>query len=335
VTFRPLVYNGSVLARLDDRGASPVEVPSQIPAGSTVALRPHGTLADDRTAIEARGAKVLDLTCPHVMAVRDLVVRAREAGRRVVIAGNREHDEVLFLAEAAGSNHRIVASADEAEALVLDAPPALVAQSTLGGAIYEDIAEILKSRYPGTVTLNTLCGASDERFEEARALAEEADVVVVVGPYNSGSTRRIAELVRESGKQTFQVELPEDLQVSSLVDQARLARRDAILRDHADDPEALRRASAGPEVLDEDVVIGVTAGAATAPWTVRAIVDRLLEATGAALLQGEPKDLAAEAAGVTVAVPVAPDGLALVVDDSAAGGKPVAAPEAAPDAGKS
>lgn len=306
VTFRPVVYNGAVISRLDDRGAAIVDLPAQAPEGVTVALRPHGTLEADRKAFSTGGRVLLDLTCPHVNAVRELVTKACAEGRNVVIAGNRDHDEVLYLEEAASTSCWVVGSADEAETVAAKGPLVLVAQSTLGGANYEDIAEILLGRFPGTIVLQTLCGASDTRFEEARELAAAADVVVVVGPYNSGSTRRLADLVRESGTQTFQVEVADDLQVTSLVEQARLARRDAILRDHAEDPEALKKASAAAEELDEDVVIGVTAGAATPPWIVRKVVDRLLEATGAGLQQGLPRDLAAEGSGEAIPVPAAP-----------------------------
>jgi len=102
---------------------------------------------------------------------------------------------------------------------------------------------------------------------------------------------------RETGKQTLHVESPEDVPVGSLVEQARLARRQALMDKYADDPEKLMRATSDPDALDREVVIGVTGGASTPPWVLKAVVDHLVAATRAELRQGLPKDLAPGAAG--------------------------------------
>jgi 4-hydroxy-3-methylbut-2-enyl diphosphate reductase len=294
-TFGPLVFNGPVLMRLQERGIPTVEHADQVGKNDLVALRPHGTLGSDRRALEARGAEVLDLTCPHLAEVRGLVLEAAGRGRNIVVAGNREHDEVRTLLDGVATKTWSVATGDDARTVVAEGPLTLVCQSTLGHAIFEDIEEGIRERFPDTEVLSTRCCATEERQEETLALAAESDVLVIVGPYHSGNARRLAEMGRETGKQTFHVETPEDIPVGSLVEQARLARRQALMEKHADDPDKLMKSTADPEALDREVVIGVTGGASTPPWVLRAVVDHLVASTRAELLQGLPKDLASGA----------------------------------------
>jgi 4-hydroxy-3-methylbut-2-enyl diphosphate reductase len=290
-TLGPLVYNGPVLASLQDRGIANVERPDQVSVGDRVVLRPHGATDADRAALSQRGAEILDATCPHILESRRMIRQAAAEGQNIVLAGNRDHDEVRFLLEGLPTRSWVVSSGEEARALPAEPPVALACQSTLGHAHLEDIEEGLRERFPDLRMLSTRCGATDERQDEALSLAAEADVLVVVGPYHSGNARRLAELGRESGKQTFHVETPEDVPVASLVEQARLSRRQALMERFAEDPERLRAAMDDTAAMDAEVVIGVTAGASTPPWALRAVVDHLLASTRAELIQGLPKDL--------------------------------------------
>ncbi len=288
-----LVYNGPVLGQLQDRGIATIERPEQAQEGDRVALRPHGASGTEVDAIRGRGVEVLDLTCPHVKDTRERILELAAAGKNIVLAGNREHDEVRVLLEGIPTKSWVVADGDEARNAAVEPPVALLCQSTYGPALLEDVEESLRERFPDLEVFASRCGATEERQEETLRLAAEADVLVVVGPYHSGNAQRLAEMGREGGKQTFHVETPEDVPVGSLVEQARLSRRQALMEKLADDPEALQAAVADAAALDREVVIAVTAGASTPPWVLRAVVDHLVASTSAELEVGLPKDLAA------------------------------------------
>ncbi len=291
VTLGPLVHNGPLAARFAERKIAALESADQAKESDRVVLRPHGALQEALASLEGRGADVLDVTCPHVLETKKAIESRAAQKKNVLLAGNRDHDEVRFLLDGVGTKSWVVASAEEARSVAAEPPLVLFSQSTLGPALFEDIVEAVKERWEGAEVVATRCGATEERQDETERLAGEADVLVIVGAYHSGNARRLAEMCRESGKQTFHVETPEDLPVPSLVEQARLARRQALMEKHADDPDLLREATGDPERLDREVVIGVTAGASTPPWMLEAIVQHLLSGTGAALDRGLPKDL--------------------------------------------
>ena len=295
VSLGPVVHSGPVTQRLQEQSIEAIPGPEQANSGDTVALRPHGATDTDRAAIQERGAKLLDLTCPHVADTRKKVLDLAERGLNIVLAGNREHDEVRFLLDGIKVRTWTVSSGDEASSVAAEPPFALVCQSTFGPALLEDVEESLRERFDSFEVHPTRCGATEDRQDETLRLAAESDVLVVVGPYHSGNARRLAEMGRDSGRQTFHVEGPEDVPIPSLVEQARLSRRQALMERFADDPDRLRAATADVAALDRDVVIGVTAGASTPPWSVRAVVDHIVAATKAELREGLPRDLAAAA----------------------------------------
>lgn len=293
VTWGALVYNGPVLVHLQDRGIPSLNTADEVKEGDRVVTRPHGMLEEDRTALAAKGAAVLDTTCPHLSETRKTVLRLVEEGRNILLAGNREHDEVRTLVEGLKGKAWVIGSSEEARSVAAEEPLALLSQSTFGPALFEDVEEAVRERFPDVEVHRTLCGATEDRQDETRSLAAEADVLVVVGPYHSGNARRLAEMCRESGKQTFHVEVPEDLPMGSLLEQARLARRQALMEKYAEDPDKLSALTSDPVKLDAEVVIGVTGGASTPPWVLKSVVDHLVAGTRATLEQGLPRDLAA------------------------------------------
>lgn len=296
LTWGALVYNGPVLLNLQDRSIASVDSAEQVKPGDRVLTRPHGMVEADRAAIAGKGGTVLDATCPHVAETRKTILRLAGEGRNLLVAGNREHDEVRTLLDGLPVKSWVISSAEEARTVAAEEPLALVSQSTFGPALLEDVEEAVRDRYPNVEIHRTLCGSTEDRQDETRGLAAEADVLVVVGPYHSGNARRLAEMCRETGKQTFHVEVPEDLPLPSLLEQARLARRQALMEKYAEDPDRLREATSDPARLDAEVVIGVTAGASTPPWVLQAVIDHVLSGTKAELVRGLPRDLAADRA---------------------------------------
>lgn len=296
VTWGALVYNGPVLVHLQDRGIPAAATLDEVREGDRVVTRPHGISAEDAAALAKKGAVVLDTTCPHIEETRKTVIRLAEEGRNILVAGNREHDEVRTLMDGLKGKVRVIASAEEARSVAAEEPLALVSQSTFGPALLEDVEEAVRERFPDVEVHRTLCGATEDRQDETRALAAESDVLVVVGPYHSGNARRLAEMCRETGKQTFHVEVPEDLPTGSLLEQARLARRQTLMEKYAEDPERLLAMTSDAAKLDAEVVIGVTGGASTPPWVLKAVVDHLVAETRAVLERGLPRDLASAAA---------------------------------------
>jgi (E)-4-hydroxy-3-methyl-but-2-enyl pyrophosphate reductase len=250
-TLGPLIHNPQVLEILKKNGVLPVEQ-EEVQCGATVIIRAHGVTPDQLDLLKGKGCVVINATCPRVAKVQGMAKKAARDGKAVVIVGDRNHAEVRGILGYSGGSGVSIASPEEARTLALDRPAVLVAQTTFSEEAYDEIAGILKARYPDLDVQHTICDATSERQQEARRMAADSDALVVVGGRTSANTRRLVEIVSGMGTPAFLVE------------------------DETQIPEEIRRYRR----------IGVTAGASTPNWLINRVAERLVEmqSTGAGSL---------------------------------------------------
>jgi 4-hydroxy-3-methylbut-2-en-1-yl diphosphate reductase len=217
-TLGPLIHNPQAVAELEESGVHALaegELDGRV-AGKAVVLRAHGVPPAARERLEALGARVVDATCPRVLASQR---RARDFARRgyaIVIAGDKGHGEVAGIAGHAPGAF-VVGSPEEARRV--DArdpsgeprPVALIAQTTISREEYEAIREALAERYPGLEAIDSICPCTGERLAALANLAGEVDAVVVVGGRNSANTARLYASARALGLPAWLVETAEEL----------------------------------------------------------------------------------------------------------------------------
>ena len=98
VMLGSIIHNDSVVRRLEALGARQVQSAEEVQPGETVLIRAHGEPVETYRTLEARGARVLDATCPHVLRIHRLVERAEQEGRTPLIIGEDHHPEVIAAA---------------------------------------------------------------------------------------------------------------------------------------------------------------------------------------------------------------------------------------------
>ncbi len=239
-TLGPLIHNRQVVQRLAASGVACCEGP--IPAAGTAIIRAHGIPPAEEAALRAQGLDVIDATCPHVRHSQALIREQAAAGRRIVLAGDREHPEVRGLAGQTEAPVIVIATPAEAEALELEADFAFLAQTTFDDELFARLAEILRRRFPGCGFLPTFGAATGARRPVARQVAGGVAAVVVGGGGHSANTRRLAAIGREAGIPTVHVETAAELE---------------------------------PEFFAGRKRVGLTAGASTPDWLTREAQTRL------------------------------------------------------------
>ena len=240
-TYGPLIHNRQVVEMLEARGICARTDFEGITEG-TVLLRAHGVppgIVDD---LRKAGLEVQDATCPHVLKGQRSIARQSAAGYRIVIVGDRDHDEVLGLVGHAAGPYHVIASVDEAKAVPLDGQVLVVAQTTFKESLFREIVDVLRTRKSDIDIVDSVCSATSERQEEALELAQKVDAMVVVGGFHSANTRRLAEVARSTGTPTIHVEAADELDL---------------------------------EELGAYETIGVTAGASTPTWITSTVLERL------------------------------------------------------------
>jgi 4-hydroxy-3-methylbut-2-enyl diphosphate reductase len=210
-----VVHNTFVVNDLRSKGAVFVENLSEVPAGSTVIFSAHGVSQAVRREAVARGLRVFDATCPLVTKVHVEVARMRERGREIIMIGHRGHPEVEgTMGQSQGGMHLVETPADVAALSVADANNvAFVTQTTLSVDDAGRIIAALRARFPQIVgpKQDDICYATQNRQDAVKALAQQCEVVIVVGSPNSSNSNRLREVAAKHGVTAYMVDNASDL----------------------------------------------------------------------------------------------------------------------------
>ncbi len=203
-----VVHNRFVVEDLRRRGAVFVDEVDEIPPGATAIFSAHGVSEAVRREAAERGLQVFDATCPLVTKVH-MEVRSHAAdGREVILIGHAGHPEVegtmgQYLPPEGAGGIYLVQDREEAAAVEVENPDdlAFVTQTTLSVDDAAAIVEVLRSRFPAIrgPSKDDICYATQNRQNAVRRLAEEADLVLVVGSANSSNSNRLRELAERFG----------------------------------------------------------------------------------------------------------------------------------------
>ncbi|MDS1030677.1 bifunctional 4-hydroxy-3-methylbut-2-enyl diphosphate reductase/30S ribosomal protein S1 [Bacillota bacterium LX-D] len=209
-TYGPLIHNRQVVEKLAQQNILALDNLEVIKEGCIV-IRSHGVSPKVKKSLEEK-VHVIDGTCPYVAKVQKIIPELQNQGYQVVILGDRLHPEVQGLVGWSDSQAIVVESIDDALELKAFPKIALVAQTTQQQKNLQAIADILNNKCKEFQVFNTICLATKERQEEARKLAENVDVMLVVGGNNSSNTKKLASICLSTGTPTYQIEDASELQ---------------------------------------------------------------------------------------------------------------------------
>ncbi len=210
-----VVHNKFVVDGLRAKGAVFVEELDEVPDGATVIFSAHGVSKAVRAEAERRHLRVFDATCPLVTKVHHEVQRLREAGREVVMIGHRGHPEVEgTMGQADGGIYLVENAEDVARLQVRDeARLAYVTQTTLSVDDARVIVHALEARFPRITgpRKDDICYATQNRQDAVKRLAEQCDLVIVVGSPNSSNSNRLREVAKNRNVDAYLVDGPEQI----------------------------------------------------------------------------------------------------------------------------
>jgi (E)-4-hydroxy-3-methyl-but-2-enyl pyrophosphate reductase len=241
----PLIHNAQEMERLGAKGVSTIDSPEEAEGDTIAVIRAHGVTPQVQRELEERAAKVVDATCPFVTRVQHLAERAAKQGRDVVVAGNPDHPEMIGVVGYAPDNTYVVRDAEEVASLPTLRAPLVVSQTTIKLKTFLEVAEAVRAKTDTEPqVVNTICSATRDRQDAARALAGQVDVFYVIGGRHSSNSVKLLAVCEEQCENSFLIETPAEINPGDLAGVKR---------------------------------VGVTAGASTPNWLIDQVVSRLHE----------------------------------------------------------
>jgi 4-hydroxy-3-methylbut-2-enyl diphosphate reductase len=218
VMFGPIIHNPQVLRYYTDKGVVCTENTEDLRPGDNVVIRAHGIPRDVEGRMNEIGVELVDATCPHVKAAQLAIAKATRGGVPLMLFGEEKHPEVRGLRSYADGVCTVFLDPKIGESCPYHPDEALVlaAQTTQDRGVFTAMADRMREKYSRLNVLSTICNATSKRQTEARALAESADAMVVIGGRTSGNTRRLADIVRSTGIPAYLVETAQELPLDEL-----------------------------------------------------------------------------------------------------------------------
>ena len=240
-----IVHNRFVVESLEAKGAVFVDELTEVPDGVPVVFSAHGVPKSVPEAAEQRGLFYLDATCPLVSKVHREAERHFAEGRQIILIGHAGHPEVIgTMGQLPPGAVVLVETVEDAATVEVQDPEnlAFATQTTLSVDDTGAIVEALRRRFPrmGGPRKEDICYATTNRQQAVKAIATQADAMLVLGAPNSSNSNRLVEVARAYG-----------------CDRAMLVQRAAEIDwDWLDNVEVLglTAGASAPEVLVEEVI---------------------------------------------------------------------------------
>ena len=206
-TLGELVHNPLVLKELERAGIRSVRGARQVRDGALV-IRAHGCPPETLAECHRLGIAVVDATCPYVRKVQNVARRLKEKGYTVVVVGERNHPEVKSILGHCEGRGRVYSP----RMRLRGGKVGVVAQTTMSRErLREAVANLGRFRYTELRIFDTICEEVAARQQAAARIAQQVDLVVVVGGRNSANSSRLAEIARNAGSRVVFVERASEL----------------------------------------------------------------------------------------------------------------------------
>ena len=214
-TYGPIIHNEEVVRDLEEKGVEviPDKAALETLKDGTVIIRSHGVAKEIYDLLEKNGLECVDATCPFVKRIHNIVNKESLAGKHIVIVGNAGHPEVEGIMGWCEGPMTVLEELKEAENLQLPEgiDICIVSQTTFNYNKFKQIVEIFQKKGYNDSVVNTICNATEERQTEAREIASQADIMIVIGGKHSSNTRKLYEICSSECDNTYFIQTLDDL----------------------------------------------------------------------------------------------------------------------------
>jgi len=235
-----IVHNEQVVRQIEQAGIKKLKRFSS-GCGKTLVIRAHGSSLDILNKAAQAGWRIIDATCPMVKEIHRVVTEMEGKGYRIIVIGDKKHDEVLGIIGQLKQKAVVIENPQEVPSARLKGidKACVVAQSTQNLDKVLKIVGALKKRIKEVRFFNTICSPTRTKQEEIKSMPRQNDVMIVIGSRTSANTKRLYEISKSINDRTYWVQSRQEIR---------------------------------PEWLKEALSVGVTAGASTPESTTEEII---------------------------------------------------------------
>ena len=222
-TLGPIIHNPQVVADLENKGVNIIDDITGASDCKKVVIRTHGVEQSILKYCENHSLDYIDATCPYVKKIHKIVQNNSTEDLPVLIAGDKNHPEVIGIKSYCNGDCFVFNSAEELEEIFKsnkfndEKPFVVVSQTTFSTKEWKKCVKKIKILYTNAIIFDTICSATEKRQAEALLLSKENDAMIIIGGRTSSNTAKL-KAVCEPNCPTYLIETAEELQDIALCD---------------------------------------------------------------------------------------------------------------------
>lgn len=242
-TYGPIIHNDQVVEQLSSKGVETIENLDDVISGRHIVIRAHGVIPQIYDSIKSKGLVLKDATCPYVKKIHNLVNEKSKEGYDIIIAGDKNHPEVVGINGWCSNKASVVDSIEDVDMLeIKNDKICVVAQTTLSKHKWEKLIEYIENKYGRIEKFDTICSATSTRQNEACEISQKVDLMIIIGGKHSSNTQKLYELCKKNCPLTYKVETSGELP---------------------------------PVDIKKIKKIGISAGASTPDWVIEEVIKKM------------------------------------------------------------
>ncbi|NOX15873.1 MAG: 4-hydroxy-3-methylbut-2-enyl diphosphate reductase [Epsilonproteobacteria bacterium] len=242
-TIGPLIHNNEEIKRLNsDFNVKTLHSIDELNDTKKAIIRTHGIPKGDLKYLKKKGVDIIDATCPFVTKPQQICEQMSDEGYDIVIFGDKNHPEVKGVASYSQTKAYVVLSVEDVKDLKFSSKIAVVSQTTRKIEEFLQITNYLVTHYKEVRVFNTICNATFDNQNAAKQLAQNSDIMIVIGGKNSSNTKQLHSICEEFCKDSFLIESEKEIKNEWFKNKKRC---------------------------------GVTAGASTPDWIIQKVIGKI------------------------------------------------------------
>ena len=207
-----IVHNEKVVKQIRQTGIKKISRLSS-GKGKTLIIRAHGCSQHTLDQALKLGYKIIDATCPMVKEIHKIACKLENQGYRIIIIGDKKHDEVLGIIGQLKSKAIVI---DKLQNIPLEkikkiAKAGIIVQSTQDLGNLPAILKLLRRYIPEISFHNTICNPTRMKQNEVKTMPLKNSVMIIIGSKTSANTKRIYEISKSLNKNSYWVNSAKEL----------------------------------------------------------------------------------------------------------------------------
>ncbi|MDO5014925.1 MAG: bifunctional 4-hydroxy-3-methylbut-2-enyl diphosphate reductase/30S ribosomal protein S1 [Clostridia bacterium] len=199
-----IIHNDFVVNSMREKGLIVIDCADEAPTDSVVIIRAHGISTDEFEKLKGKNCKIIDLTCPFVSKLQELVKKRADLGDIVFVLGNKKHPEIKGVVSRVKSDIYVFKNIEEIDDFIKNGQDltgksiSVVSQTTFNKDEFDKCVKKINSVYTKVSIFDTICKATEVRQKEAIELSKTCDIMIVVGSPTSSNTKELYDICHKN-----------------------------------------------------------------------------------------------------------------------------------------